>query len=228
MQEFIRIPSDTIKARCPCRRLSEREEVLKHHLRELGEPGWERNSAVACTSCGRDPTFWPRVTRHYIGNIKRLSPLIHGQGSTTAPTKDMTQRFCSRKKSQTLPRKKKRSENTFCKYMKEMVYWLPLIISYPFVRRSQFHRNDLWLQKTSNKREMQMRNKYADAGHKLQLKPHVFKYFFAFTVGEDYKEIWYQGWLKCGETLILINIFLECDLWGSWRPLRHSVSRVRT
>lgn len=73
--------------------------------------------------------------------------------------------------------------------MKEMVYWLPLIISYTFVRRSQSHINDLWLQKTSNKREMQMRNKYAEAGHKLQIKLQVFKYFFAFTVGKDYKEI---------------------------------------
>lgn len=140
--------------------------------------------------------------------------------------------------SNLIVKKKGGLENTFCKYVKEMVYCLPLIIPYPFVRRSQSHRNDLWLQKTSNKREMQMRNKYADAGHKLQLKPHTFKYFFAFTVGEDYKEIWYPGRLKCGEMLIVINIFLECDLWDNWRPhhLRahvlcwcsHSVSRVMT
>jgi len=54
--------------------------------------------------------------------------------------------------------------------MKEMVYWLHLIIPYTFVRRSQSHKNDLWIQRTSNKREMQMRSKYSGAGHKLQIK----------------------------------------------------------
>lgn len=61
--------------------------------------------------------------------------------------KEMTDEFYSKKKFKAFKKNQVKThlENIFVNYMKEMVYWLHLIISYTFIRRSYYHKNDLWI-----------------------------------------------------------------------------------
>lgn len=65
----------------------------------------------------------------------------------------------------------------------------------------------------SNKREMQMGNKYVETADKLQIKMQMFKYiFWPLQLAKIIKKNDNQHGHKLGKMFILINFYLECNL----------------